>query len=460
VGSATIFNVSGAHTTQFAQLFENTLQAAATAGTLFVGSESGGSFPTAPTGGTAEAYIGPTQIGDSATIPAGYSYLFDNANGATTITGSNGAGDSTSGGDHVLVAGVNAAATYLDMGGNNQVLFVNGNNIYQGGTASGSDTVVAGSGFDSIYTGTGLTTVASGTGDSLIILNDTPPGLETMQPLNGASTVPPGDLVSIDEGSATVVANGAHDYVFLNNPAAGSTVFGGTTATTSSMVDLNSAHNVVVAESGTMNVFANASGNMVWAGTDTASTTNFVSNAPLPSDTIAVSNTVVGGSGTLTMFGNDSTNLTFYTPAQSSPGSSTFIAGQGNETLNGAGAGSGFAAWASTDSASNDSITGGYGNDTLVSGAGHDTLTGGAGNNQFYITKGEIGGAHILITDFGASAGNSLLNGGYSDSQWSQAMSTAQETSSGGMASLQLTFADGTQVVLQGVSSLNNSHGV
>ena len=148
--------------------------------------------------------------GLSTTVPGGYQFTFDNVSGASTVTGAGTGGD-------VLVAGINAAATYIDKGGNNNIAFVTGNNTYLGDTtaSAGNDYVVTGSGFDTVYTGYGLTTVDSGTGRSTIVLQDTAPG--TAGSFN--------DYVYLDDGRSTVDANGARDAIVAT--AAGQTINGG-----------------------------------------------------------------------------------------------------------------------------------------------------------------------------------------------------------------------------------------
>jgi Ca2+-binding RTX toxin-like protein len=102
-------------------------------------------------------------------------------------------------------------------------------------------------------------------------------------------------------------------------------------------------------------------------------------------------------------------------------------------------------------------MVGGSGNDTLVSGAGHETLTGGAGNNVFLIDATTDGvGATILISDFGASAGNVLEFANYTTAEINAALNSAQTVSGGaGEINTILTLSDNTQVTLVGVSSLN-----
>ena len=102
-----------------------------------------------------------------------------------------------------------------------------------------------------------------------------------------------------------------------------------------------------------------------------------------------------------------------------------------------------------------DSVVGGAGSDTLVAGVtdlgavtGATTLTGGGGNNLFFFQNGNVNGTDV-ITDFTASAGNSvaLFNydsvvGGGPGSAANAAIANA--TFSGGNSTT--TLADGTRI--------------
>ena len=107
------------------------------------------------------------EIFSNSTTPT-YTLLYGSENtlidvgSSTTLVGSAG------GGDTVVATGV---ATYDATGDFNNVDFFEGENTYNGGTATG-DTVTAGSGYDLINAGTGYSTVFGG-GHSTIVLNDT-----------------------------------------------------------------------------------------------------------------------------------------------------------------------------------------------------------------------------------------------------------------------------------------------
>ena len=98
-------------------------------------------------------------------------YVIDSIGGAITVDGA------VTGGDSVIVAAINSATTFNAQGSGNSVVFVSGNNTYNGTSLdTGNDTIVAGSGFDTIITGQGSNTINSGTGDATITLNDTGSG--------------------------------------------------------------------------------------------------------------------------------------------------------------------------------------------------------------------------------------------------------------------------------------------
>ena len=126
----------------------------------------------------------------------------------------------------------------------------------------------------------------------------------------------------------------------------------------------------------------------------------------------AGSATIIGGAGNSTVFGNAGSDVNF----QGSQGNVTMIAlgpvGAANgETLNAGGSTTGNLLEAVSGI---DSVVGGAGSDTLVAGVtdlgavtGATTLTGGGGNNLFFFQNGNVNGTDV-ITDFTASAGNSV----------------------------------------------------
>ncbi len=205
-----LLTVTGASTLNNAQAFASVLNNAQNAGTLQI--DDLDHPPVAPpeAGRTLEYIV--SDAGVSATIPTGGAYLFDDADGATTLTGS--------GGDDTVLAALAGSGglgvTYADRGGDNSITFVSGGNTYDGaGSQAGSDTITAGAGRDTIDTGAGETTVFSGVGGALITLNDTAPGATN-------------DEVLLSDGVNTVNAQGAGDLMFVTGR--GQTVYDGSSS--------------------------------------------------------------------------------------------------------------------------------------------------------------------------------------------------------------------------------------
>ncbi len=207
-----LLTVTGASTLNNAQAFASVLSNAQNAGTLQI--DDLDHPPVAPPefGRTLEYTI--SDAGASGTIPTGGAYLFDYTADATTVTGS-GADDTVLA---ALAGSGGSGLTYIDRGGDNSVIFVSGNNIYDGAGANSqvdSDTVTAGEGRDTINTGAGETTVFSGVGGALITLNDTAPGATN-------------DEVLLSDGVNTVSAQGAGDLMFVTGR--GQTLDGGSSS--------------------------------------------------------------------------------------------------------------------------------------------------------------------------------------------------------------------------------------
>ena len=445
-GSSTVFTVTGTHTLAYAQAFQAYLDQALAGGTLNIvqGDTIGTNVSfAAPFGGQLNeaVLINSDSVlsagGLSATVPGGYQFLFDAINGPTTITGA-------STGSDVLVEGANAAATYLDQGGNNSLVFVNGNNDYVGDTtaSAGNNHIVAGAGFDTINTGYGRATVNSGTGSADINLQDTTAGaLGTFN-----------NFVFLDDGQSTVHANGLRDAII--STAAGQTIDGGTGTGQFDGVVLVSGfgdgNDVLNAGAATVALYDGSSGNSVFGGSGLF---YFIGGSD-----VAV--TINGGSGATYMFGAAGDSVTFN--SNDPTATTAFIAGYGNETLNGSLSQANIAIYGgnSTDpgvtSTISDSLAGGAGNDTLVSGAGHETLSGGGGYNVFVIDATSDGvGAHITITDFSSGVNDVLAFANYTQPEIQDALNNATTvTGASGETDTVITLSDNTQVTFIGVSSL------
>jgi Ca2+-binding RTX toxin-like protein len=314
-------------------------------------------------------------------------YVVDTVGGSVVIN------VDSAGGDSIIVTANNPSTTVNAAGSDNLVVFIDGNNTYNGANSTGGDTVVGGTGNDTITTGAGNTTVNAGTGYDLIVLNDTG-ALATGSFYN--------DGVFLDTGHATVVADGVADYVVAT--AAGQTIAGGAaqaaTSNVTAVLLAGSTGDYLIGGAGYMTVFDAAGDNKITDGTGGLT---FIGGANV-ADTITT-----GGSEAL-VFGGSGDDLTVL-----GSGGALFSAGGGNETLNGAGATGNLTLYGASQANAGmavDSLVGGAGNDTLVAGSGMETLVGGAGANTFLIDAYGAQNASITIADF---AGNdSVAFGHYS----------------------------------------------
>jgi hypothetical protein len=444
VGSSTVFTVTGTRTLAYAQLLQSYLDGALNAGTLSVSlgkSSTAGTITFGPPTPNLvnEAVVSSNQsggigIGDTAYVPDGYQAVFDNVNGASTVVGN------TTGLDGIFEGSGAGAATFIDNGGNNLIVFVDGNNDYIGDTtaAAGNDTIVAGSGFDTIDTGFGKSTVNSGTGSAVINLHDTAPAAA------GAYNA----YVWLDDGTNTVNANGVMDAVVANSPD--QVIDGGNAATDFTGIVLLAGGDIVNGNAATIGVFDDSSGNSIFGGTGQI---DFIGGAN-------VAASIVAGTGPVYVFGGLGDNISLASVADT--GFVGFIAGTGNETLNAGYANSGvfFYGDNASDSAVSagisTSMTGGIGNDTFVSGSGYETMVGGAGNNMFIIDATTDGvGAQIMLADFGASAGNVVGFLGFSEADIQTALAGATTvTGAAGETDTVITLSDNTTVTFVGISSL------
>ena len=454
-GSAPVhfaFTATGTATLAYAQAFSNAVDTAFTNGTYNIVNLDTPPAGHVPPPGAPVLTFYDFSNGGSYTIPAGGGYLLDSVNGATTVTGS------SEGGDNVLIAGINGGGTYLSEGGDNTVIFINGNNTYDGTADSvGGDTVVAGSGFDTVNTGTAPTTVYSGTGDATIYLNDT------------GSTASE-DKVWIHDGSNTIYANGTNDAVGIDANSA-QTIYGGSNAASylsvllspTSGSDGNGAvagNNVIIAGAGTTSVFDQSSGNSIFGGSGAL---YLVSGAD-------VTASVVAGTGVAYVFGDSGDSISFANNTADTA-QTYFVAGGGSETYSG---GDGtvkqyiYGYSSSVSSGINESLTGGNGPNVFVAGNGSETLTGGTGLNEYVIDANATGadttaGANILLADFGTT-GSSLVDfTGFQSSDLANAINNgvAGTITVGGESyqDYQITFNDGTEVTFVGINSaseLNN----
>jgi Ca2+-binding RTX toxin-like protein len=285
--------------------------------------------------------------------------------------------------------------TVLGSGGLTYVANGNNNNVafvagdnIYFGGAGGGNTISGGSGSDSIVANSGSNTIFSGTGNAIVNLAD----------------VSSGNLVALFSGNTGIVALG-NDTVYASaalNAATTGVIFGG------------------------------------------AGTLDFVAGSS--ASTLAVS--IVGGSGYTNMFAGAGSDIVF----ANADGAAVFVAGTGNETLNGFNANGGFAFFGDTipgDAASiNDTVYGGAGLDYFSTGGGNEYIVAGPGAALFDINNVDPA-AHITIADFGS--GDYVNFAGLSPTAETSLLQTSSAVSNG---NLTITLQNGTQVEFLSTTSL------
>lgn len=157
-------------------------------------------------------------------------------------------------------------------------------------------------------------------------------------------------------------------------------------------------------------------------------------------------NTVTAGNATV--FGASGLNMNINVTKSSQDGS-LFVAGGGNETLNGSASTGALHVFANNQAGSQLEAIGGSGDDTLVGGAGDSKFTGGAGDNLFAFIKNDAQ-THNVITDFKASVGNKigLYNYGLDENSLQKALQSAVDQS----GNTTLSFG-ATSITLEGVKA-------
>ncbi len=297
----------------------------------------------------------------------------------------------SSAGRDTVLGGGSGAITYDAAGDSNRVIFSDGDSTYNG-VSSGRDVIAGGDGSDTVNAGTGSdNTVFAGAGNTLINLNNA----------QGS------DVAVLMAGDSTVNALGASDVVYASAALAATagTISGG---------------------SGVLDFVAGASSTIMRL-------------------------TIEGGAGTTDMFGNNGSCITF----QNTSGTAAYIAGGGNETLNGAGAEAGFAVFGDTvagDASSiNQTLIGGQGADFFSTGGGNETIFSRGGGGLFHIN--DLGpSTHITIVSL---ASNDWINFAGLKVQQEQALLKNDSHVSDG--SLFVTLAHGTQVEFLNVTSFDGN---
>ena len=387
-------SVTGTSTLNYATAFANVLNTANSNGSLLITDlDTPLPAPGPSSGETVEYTV--LSAGETGTIPSGGAYLLDAADGSTTVTGS-GAGDTAMA---ASLAG-SGGMTYLDQGGDNNILFVSGNNSYIGpsqGITPESDTITAGSGNDSISTGTGFATVFSGTGHADITLRDIGLGAAAGQAYD--------DTVVLNDGVNTVNAMGAADLIDASAP--GQVINGGGNAADSDLIVIDGnvpgsgGSDMLYANAANFSVNDSAGGNTITGGSGVLT---LVAN---PADTgTTLRDTIKAANGAADLFGNAGSIFTLL--ATGSSQQDLFVAGTGNETFDGSGAsgnllvfgndagnlvfaaGTGLAQYvegqAQTDSTVYSTIEGGAGKLEIFGGSGNDlVLTEQAGGGVVYV---------------------------------------------------------------------------
>jgi hypothetical protein len=275
--------------------------------------------------------------------------------------------------------------TFNATGTDNEVVFTDGTNLYNGGTSS-SDIIAAGSGYDTINAGSGDNNTVFGGGHAFISFDDSgAPGSGDIAYL-GSGT----NTVSSGPGADTVVANGG-----------GNVIFGGT---------------------GTLTLVAEAYAT-------------------------PVSNTIDGASGGTTIFGGVNNAISFYSPAAGTSGDQVFVAGAGNETLDGGASAGGFSYFGSADPTSVDSIIGGSASsDYFQTGLGTENFVLNGASTQFDLTTSAGGHSVITIDNW-----NTALDAIAGDTVGATFGTLAD-------GDLSLTLSDGTVVDFIGLASSTQVH--
>ena len=425
------FTITGTNTLAFAQRFATVLDAALNQATL---AYSNLSSPSATIPGYTDS--NPPNVQEQEISGGGsYTLLGDTVAGPIYTLVSNSGSDTVTGsgsGDTVMVAGINAATTYTDQGGNNEVIFIDGNNVYDGNNKAGMDTIVTGSGYDTVTTGFGKADVYSGTGHGTITLRDTLPAGASLDPKSILAS-DYNQFVYLDDGQNTVFANGIADAIV--STAAGQLIVGGSAGDTDLVVlvptgadstvpgapgvsgSFPNGNDTIVANGAHFSVFNDTNNNAIFGGSGSL-TAVFADN---------VEGSVVGGTGSNVVWGNSGDTINYFSAASSSRG--IIVMGSGAETLNAKGA---------------------LAPVTIVVGNGNETLTGGV-DTTYNANEAPVAGPgdNITIQDFGASDVFNFVN--YTQDQYEAALQSGTVTATG----YQITLSDHSTVTFVGIRDLS-----
>ncbi len=291
--------------------------------------------------------------------------------------------------------------TFLDWGGQNETIRVNGGSAGENITGSvmrdeiwgndGNDTVAAGAGddhlnggngADSLRGGEGNDTISGGNDDDTLHGND---GNDAINGGNGADTLHGNagddtlrggnhdDLIYGGRGADTLIGNDGNDVILgsigddtVRGDKGNDTLYGNTG---NDSVRGGAGDDMLYGDRGDDIIFGDLGDDIIRGGVD--------------------DDTIDGGKGGDTIYGNDGNDT-----ISGGGGNDTIDGGKGNDTVNGnSGADTlygGGGADVVNGGGGNDLLHGNIGNDILAGGGGYDLLWGGGGADTFVHGKGDL----------------------------------------------------------------------
>ena len=412
-------NVNGLSTLNYATDFANALNAANASGMLLISDlDAPLPAPGSAVGETVEYTV--FTAGESGRIQTPGAYVLDVTPGSNTVTGSGG-------GDTLLsaVSYGDGGTSYLDQGGNNNITFVSGDNVYIAetqGVSTPYDTITAGSGQDNIITGAGNATVFSGIGTAHIALND-----------EGENNSDYDDVAVLSSGINTVSALGVSDLISISSP--GQVLYNSANAASNALVVITSGgDNLINAGAGNLSVEDAVGGNSIDGGT------GLITIIASPVATGAkLQDTITSSTGSINIFGDAGSDFTLLSTTSNQQ--NLYVAGAGGETLSGAASsstltvfanatggllmssGSGVTVFVEGQDATgmatiSDTIIAGTGELSVFGGSDNDlTLSQGGSSGIVYVAGADdetihAAGVYAPMTVFGGNGGNMLVQAG------------------------------------------------
>ncbi len=377
-------------------------------------------------------------------VPQHLQFVYTDAY-ATTAAGSSGRQDL----DYNGIADIDAApvtgTVLVDLPGNTAFIdntpltITSGTAVGGVVTGDGNDTII-GDDKDHLYdAGRGTNTIVMGDGNDTVVSIGTDrivagAGSSTLQIRGSDSTVlGGGGQLTIDDTAAhgTSVTGGLGSMVIQ----AGSS--GCYTLASAAVIDCSHGDADTISASGNTTVIGGASTAVSCLAAGSLQFTA-AANASAQIESHTANTTVFGAAGSDVAFN----------------GLGILAAGGGNETLNGAASGTGFACFASnTVTGATTELLGGTGSDVLVAGCGTQTLSGGTGGANTFIlaANGTLGSASITISDFDAAHGNVVGLFGYGANEVATTLESAKTVN----GSASITLMDGSKVTFLGVANLD-----